>query len=151
MTPTAKQSGGSSSAAAAGHTTQATADPFILTLCRLAAPVTIPPPQAPHLKPFTFFTSRSSQPDGSERLHLHMGFFATLKQAEKWAQLIRGAYPHAIAARAPAELLRKRDSAVPTLPPADVARMRPVTAFQDRVPTDDKESPLQLPRVLETT
>jgi hypothetical protein len=151
MTPTVKESGGSLSAGAAGHTTQATADPFILTLCRLAAPVTIPPPQAPHLKPFTFFTSRSPQPDGSERLHLHMGFFATLKQAEKWAQLIRGAYPHAIATRAPAELLRKRDSAVPTLPPADVARRRPVSAFQDRMPTDDRSlTDTQVFRILET-
>jgi hypothetical protein len=96
----------------------APADPFILTLCRLAAPVTIKPPKAPHLKPFTFFTSRSAQPDGSERLYLHMGYFDSLEKAQKWAQLMRSAYPGATAMRAPAALLRKRDAAVPTLAPS---------------------------------
>ena len=38
---------------------------FMLTLCRLAAPVSIRPPQSPHLRPFTFFTSRAHQADGS--------------------------------------------------------------------------------------
>jgi hypothetical protein len=105
------------------------ADPFILTLCRLAAPVTIKPPRAPHLKPFTFFTSRSAQPDGSERLYLHMGYFGSLEQAQKWAQLMRSAYPNATAMRAPAALLRKRDSAVPTLAPS-VANEEPLTDTQ---------------------
>ena len=54
---------------------------FMLTLCRLAAPVSIRPPQSPHLKQYTFFTSRAPQPDGSERLYLHMGYFETLADA----------------------------------------------------------------------
>jgi hypothetical protein len=73
----------------------------MLTLCRLAGPVTIRPPQSPHLKPFTFFTSRAPQPDGSERLYLHMGYFATLADAERWLAAIRDRYPHAIATVAP--------------------------------------------------
>ena len=32
---------------------------FMLTLCPLAAPVSIRPPQSPQLKPFTFFMSRA--------------------------------------------------------------------------------------------
>lgn len=115
-----------------GHAGQTPADPFILTLCRLAAPVVIRPPKAPHLKPFTFFTSRAAQPDGSERLYLHMGYFASLELAQKWAQLMRSAYPNAAAMRAPAALLRKRDSAVPTLaPPAPApAADEPLTDTQ---------------------
>jgi hypothetical protein len=74
---------------------------FMLTLCRLAAPVTIRPPQSPHLKPFTFFTSCAPQPDGSEHLYLHMGYFATLADAERWLEAIRDRYPHAIATVAP--------------------------------------------------
>jgi len=76
---------------------------FMLTLCRLAAPVSIRPPQSPHLKQYTFFTSRAPQPDGSERLYLHMGYFETLADAERWVEAIRGRYPDAIATIAPAK------------------------------------------------
>ena len=116
MTSRAKPSGDSSSTGAVDHTTP---DQFILTLCRLSAPVNIRPPQAAHLKQFTFFTSRSRQADGSVRLHLHMGYFATLEQAEEWAQRMRGAYPQASAMRAPAAFLQRRDATIPTLAPAD--------------------------------
>ena len=86
---------------------------FMLTLCRLAAPVSIRPPQSPHLKPFTFFTSSEPQPDGSEQLYLHMGYFETLADAEKWVSAIRGRYPHAIATLAPTAFLPPPDCAAP--------------------------------------
>jgi hypothetical protein len=73
----------------------------MLTLCRLAAPVSIRPPESAHLKPFTFFTSRARQRDGSEQLFLHMGFFDTLAYAQKWAKAVRGRHPEAIATAAP--------------------------------------------------
>jgi hypothetical protein len=73
----------------------------MLTLCRLAQPVSIRPPESPHLKPFTFFTSRARQRDGSEQLYLHMGFFNTLAYAAKWARAVRGRHPDAIATAAP--------------------------------------------------
>ena len=91
----------------------------MLTLCRLAAPVSIRPPQSPHLKPFTFFTSRARQPDGSERLYLHMGYFETLAAAERWVDAIRGRYPDAIATIAPATALRPPDSEAAAPPHAD--------------------------------
>jgi hypothetical protein len=115
MTATARPSGVPSSA---GPARPEPVDPFILTLCRLAAPVTIRPPTAPQLKSFRFFTSRSAQSDGSEQLHLHMGYFPTLELAQKWAQLMRAKYPNATAMRAPAALLHKRDAVVPQVPPA---------------------------------
>jgi len=73
----------------------------MLTLCRLAAPVSIRPPQSPDLKPFHFFMSRALEPDGSERLLLHMGYFATLTEAERCARLVRGRFPEAFATPAP--------------------------------------------------
>jgi hypothetical protein len=91
----------------------------MLTLCRLAAPVTIRPPQSPHLKPFTFFTSRTRQPDGSEQLYLHMGYFETLADAERWVDAIRGRYPDAIATIAPAAALRRPESETDTSQHAD--------------------------------
>ena len=107
MTPT--NAAGSSNSGSLEHV-QARTGHFMLTLCRLAAPVSIRPPQSPHLKPFTFFTSCAPQPDGSEQLYLHMGYFETLAAAEKWVSAIRGRYPHAIATLAPTAFLRPPDS-----------------------------------------
>ena len=83
---------------------------FMLTLCRLDAPVSIRPPQSPQLKPFTFFTSRVRQPDGSEQLYLHMGYFETLADAEKWLEAVRGRCPNAFAAIATPACLQATNS-----------------------------------------
>jgi len=91
--------------------------PFMLTLCRLTAPVTIRPPQTPQLKSFTFFVSHSREADGSEGLHLNMGYFATLAEAQKWGQMLRSSYPEAIAVRAPAATIASDE------PPADGGAM----------------------------
>jgi hypothetical protein len=101
------------------HRAQAGNRRFMLTLCRLAAPVSIRPPQSLQLKPFTFFTSRARQPDGSERLYLHMGYFESLNDAERWLQIARGRYPNAIATIAPAALSRPPGSEVAALQAAD--------------------------------
>ncbi|HUA26000.1 MAG TPA: hypothetical protein VMA54_17865 [Steroidobacteraceae bacterium] len=99
----------SASARSSEHRGEAGTGPFMLTLCRLAEPVTIRPPQAPHLKPFKFFTSRALQRDGSEQLYLHMGFFETLAHAQKWARAVRGRHPGAIATAAPPAFLQRFD------------------------------------------
>jgi len=148
MISTPNQSGG---ILAAGADTASATDPYILTLCCLAGPVTIRPPRAPQFKPFTFFTSHSPQADGSERVLLHMGYFATQKQAEKWAKLLRGPYPEAIATRAPAELLQRRDSAAPTLPPAIATRAAtPVMPSHHVPPNDNAMTDTQVFGILET-
>jgi hypothetical protein len=94
----------------------------MLTLCRLAAQVAIRPPQSPQLKPYTFFTSSTRQPDGSEHWYLHMGYFETLADAERWVEGIRGRYPEAFATAAPAAGLQP-DSAAPLPEPADARRI----------------------------
>jgi hypothetical protein len=119
MTPT--QTRGSSSSATAASSIQAPAAAYMLTLCGLVSPVSIRPPKAPQLKKFKFFTSRSRHSDGNERLYLHMGYFATLTEAQNWAQLMRRAYPQAVATRVPAAFLNHPNSGVPTLQPAQVA------------------------------
>jgi hypothetical protein len=85
---------------------QAATGQFMLTLCPLAAPVSIRPPRSPRLRSFTFFMGRARQPDGSERLYLHMGYFKTLADAEKWLEPVRRHYPNAFATATPVELLR---------------------------------------------
>jgi len=88
---------------------------FMVTLCALAAPVSLRPPQSPQLQSFTFFMSSARQPDGSERLYLHMGYFETLAEAERWAQSVRRHYPTAFATLAPRALLRSAGSEAPSL------------------------------------
>jgi hypothetical protein len=86
--------------------------PYMLTLCQLAGPVTIRVPESPQLKQFKFFMSRSRQGDGREQFKLHMGYFRSFEEAERWAQALRGRYPEAVAARAPQET-------PPAAPPSD--------------------------------
>jgi hypothetical protein len=104
MTSTSAKPPGSSNPNAVRHAHAGTGR-FMLTLCPLAAPVSIRPPQSPQLRPFKFFMSRALQPDGSERLYLHMGYFETLADAEGWVETVRRHYPSAVATLVPAAFL----------------------------------------------
>ena len=129
------------------HRAQAGTGHFMLTLCRLAAPVSIRPPQSPQLKPFTFFMSRARQPDGSEQLYLHMGYFETLADAERWVEAVRRHYPNAFATIAPVAFLRAANSEAPS--PA--ASQPVVPQGSDPAPVkDDSLTDTQVLRILET-
>jgi len=128
---------------------QAATGHFMLTLCRLAAPVSIRPPQSPQLKRFTFFTTRERAPDGSEGLYLHMGYFETLTDAERWVEAVHGRFPNAIATIAPAALLRPPNSEVSSVPPADSGQGVPQSG--DFAPVEDKSlTDTQVLKILET-
>jgi len=103
MAATSPKSAGSSGTNIV-HRGEAGTGPFMLTLCRLVEPVSIRPPQSPHLRPFTFFTRPARERDGSEQVYLHMGFFDTLASAERWARAVRGRHPDAVATIAPPTL-----------------------------------------------
>jgi hypothetical protein len=120
----------------------------MITLCQLAAPVTIRPPQSPQLKAFTFFTSRARQPDGRERLFLNMGYFETLTVAERCVEAVRGRHPNAFASIAPTAFLRPANPETPSLPPADSQTVVPQSSGAARV----KESltDTQVLKILET-
>lgn len=94
------------------HQAQVGTGHFMLTLCRLAAPASIRPPQSPQLKSFTFFTSREREPDGSESLYLHMGYFETLAAAERWVEAVHGRFPDAVATLAPVKNASLTDTQV---------------------------------------
>jgi hypothetical protein len=64
----------------------------------------------PELKRFTFFVSRRFE-EGRERFRLHMGYFATLAEAEEWLSVVREIYPGAWAGEAPGRKLRERATA----------------------------------------
>ena len=133
----------------AAHHAQAGRGRFILTLCRLAAPVSIAPPESSHTRPFTFFTSRARQPDGSERLYLHMGYFETLADAEKYLEVVRRHYPNAFAPEAPVELLWPADSEAASFAHAPIAALVPQGGDRAQ-PVKEALTDTQVIRTLET-
>jgi hypothetical protein len=130
------------------HRAPAATGHFMLTLCRLPGPVSIRPPQSPQLQPFTFFTSRARDPDGHERFYLHMGYFETLADAEKWVEGVRGRFPNAFATIATAAFLRPPAASAPESQSADA---QPTPAQRsEAAPVEDRSlSDTQVLRILE--
>jgi hypothetical protein len=100
----------SSAAAEAGAAPATSAAPFVLNLCSSSTPMALAQTDLPELKRFTFFVSRRFE-EGRERFRLHMGYFATLAEAEEWLNLVREIYPGAWAGEAPGRKLRERAAA----------------------------------------
>jgi hypothetical protein len=84
--------------------------PFVLNLCSSTTPMALAQTELPELKRFTFFVSRRFE-EGRERFRLHMGYFATLAEAEEWLAVVREIYPGAWAGEAPGRKLRERAAA----------------------------------------
>jgi hypothetical protein len=102
---------------------------FMLVLCRLEAPVSIRPSQNPELARFKFFMSRARHADGDQHLYLHMGYFPSLSEAQKCAQIMRARYPQAVAAQVPpvrspqAAAGRSQPPVVQGIPPAEASAL----------------------------
>src|SRR5437763_17088513 len=86
----------------------ANAAPFVLNLCSSTTPMALAQTDLPELKRFTFFVSRRFE-EGRERFRLHMGYFATLAEAEEWLVAVRDIYPGAWAGEAPGKKLREKE------------------------------------------
>jgi hypothetical protein len=86
------------------------AGPFVLNLCSSTTPMALAQTDLPELRRFTFFVSRRFE-EGRERFRLHMGYFATLAEAEEWLGLVREIYPGAWAGETPGRKLRERAAA----------------------------------------
>jgi len=67
---------------------------FVITLCSVATPVTIPQPRSPQLTRFRFFLGQTLEA-GRKRYTLYMGHFTVRAEAEKWLKVLRGIYPDA--------------------------------------------------------
>jgi hypothetical protein len=72
----------------------AAAGKFVITLCSVPTPVTIPQPRSPQLTRFRFFLGQSMEGD-RKRYTLYMGHFNTAAEAGKWLAVLRGIYPDA--------------------------------------------------------
>src|SRR6201993_1219306 len=84
--------------------------PFVLNLCSSTTPMALAQSDLPELRRFTFFVSRRFE-EGRERFRLHMGYFATLAEAEEWLGVVREIYPGAWAGETPGRKLRERAAA----------------------------------------
>jgi hypothetical protein len=98
------------------------ADLFVINLCSSTTPMALTQPDAPELKRFRFFVSRRLE-DRRERFRLHMGYFASLDEAEEWLSVVRDVYPGAWAGEAPGKRLRARAAAasLPGVPAASTS------------------------------
>jgi hypothetical protein len=84
--------------------------PFVLNLCSSTTPMALAQTDLPELRRFHFFVSRRFE-EGRERFRLHMGYFATLAEAEEWLGVVREIYPGAWAGETPGRKLRERAAA----------------------------------------
>jgi hypothetical protein len=110
MTATTTFASARADAGALNATPAAGAVPFVLNLCSSTTPMALAQTDLPELKRFTFFVSRRFE-EGRERFRLHMGYFATLAEAEEWLSVVREIYPGAWAGEAPGRKLRERATA----------------------------------------
>ena len=109
--------------------------PYVLNLCSSSTPMALAQTDLPELKRFTFFVSRRFE-EGRERFRLHMGYFATLAEAEEWLNVVREIYPGAWAGEAPGRKLRERAAA------AAAAQARHAAGPQPRVAPPPKRTGL---------
>jgi hypothetical protein len=109
MTPTPKSASAAARADAEGQmqAPEAEVGPFVLNLCSSTTPMALPKAEQEELRRFSFFVSRRFE-EGRERFRLHMGYFATLAEAEEWLGAVRDIYPGAWAGEAPGRKLRAR-------------------------------------------
>ena len=110
MTATPDFASGAGAEAGSPAAPALSAGPFVLNLCSSTTPMALAQTDLPELKRFTFFVSRRFE-EGRERFRLHMGYFATLAEAEEWLGLVRDIYPGAWAGETPGRKLRERATA----------------------------------------
>jgi hypothetical protein len=73
---------------------------WVINLCSLAAPMVIPQPRASRLTRFSFFLTHC-QNGGRRQFRLHMGYFNSVAEADKWLATLAKVYPNASVSEAP--------------------------------------------------
>ena len=73
---------------------------FVISLCTVAVPITIPQPRSPELLRYRFFLHTCWE-EGARCHRLYMGYFATRADAEKWLLKLRRIYPSAFVSVSP--------------------------------------------------
>lgn len=74
---------------------------YVINLCSIAAPITIPQPRASQLARFHFFFSHCWE-DDRRHYRLSLGFFQSIVEAQKWHAILSRTYPNAFVSESPA-------------------------------------------------
>ena len=138
MTATPNFASGAVAEAAQQAVPALSAGPFVLNLCSSTTPMALAQTDLPELRRFHFFVSRRFE-EGRERFRLHMGYFATLAEAEEWLGVVREIYPGAWAGETPGRKLRERATA------AAAAQAQHAAGPQTRVPPVAAAAPAARP------
>jgi len=78
----------------------AQAGKFVISLCSVAVPITIPQPRSPELLRYRFFLHTSWE-EGTRMHRLYMGYFESRAEADKWLGTLRRIYPSAFVCASP--------------------------------------------------
>ena len=81
--------------------------PFVLNLCPIPSHFSIPQPRLPSLTRFAFFSSLGLEGE-REQCWLHMGYFPTRAEAQKWLGVLARVYPQAFVSQAQLTFLGKQ-------------------------------------------
>jgi hypothetical protein len=73
---------------------------YVINLCSLDTPITVPQPRASRLARYSFFISHSWENE-RRQYRLHMGYFQSKAEADKWLVTLRRIYPTAHVSEAP--------------------------------------------------
>jgi hypothetical protein len=68
--------------------------PYVLNLCSVPRTLAIPQPRSPALARYAFFVSRGVE-GHRDQCWLHMGYFQSCEEAQKWLQILKRVYPMA--------------------------------------------------------
>ncbi len=137
----------------------AQAGKFVISLCTVAVPITIPQPRSPELLRYRFFLHTCWE-EGTRCHRLYMGYFDTRADAEKWLGKLRRIYPSAFVCTSPqgqllsgAQILSLLDqpastssaapAAAPTIPARAAQPPQPARMTQHRQESRRSEPSLQ--------
>ena len=112
---------------------------FVINLCSLAAPITIPQPRASRLTRFSFFLSHYREAD-RRQYRLLMGYFASVAEANKWLATLKRVYPQAFVSEAP-EVQPDLMSNTQALRILEVGQVGSVSQRADRVSEVNSRTP----------
>ena len=73
---------------------------YVISLCTVPVPITVPQPRSPDLARYRFFLHTYWE-EGSRRHRLYMGYFASRDDAASWLTTLRKVYPSAFVSEAP--------------------------------------------------
>ena len=73
---------------------------YVISLCTVPVPITVPQPRSPDLARYKFFLHTYWE-EGTRRHRLYMGYFASRDDAARWLTTLRKVYPSAFLTEAP--------------------------------------------------